>query len=331
MSSRRSVVLGSIAMAGMGVLPHGTFAQTREWKVGSVSPETVSWGAWTLAFSKMVTEGSGGKIKAIHYPSMQLGNNTQLLENVRLGVVEVACAGASFLSNFIPAYASLQLPFLFDDFNHMEAFFTGAYMEKRLEDLDALGMKALAWVTTTARNPLSKSKFIRTPADMKGLKIRIEGNRLLEDVVRALGANPVPIEFGEVYTAMQTGVVDVLVFERQTISAMKYHEIAKYMSEVSMYPFPGVLVVNMNVWKSISPDLQAMVKDSAKKAQRVYFERARKEDAELIPVLREKGLLTETIDVTPFRAATESVYKKYMTSDNRIAEIVTEVRNLRKR
>lgn len=328
----RVVLLASFAVAGILALsPNAAQAQAKEWKVGSVSPETVSWGAFTLEFSKHINAGSGGKIKAIHYPSMQLGNNTQLIENVRLGVVEATCAGTSFLSNFLPSYAAFQLPFLFDDFDHMEAFFTGEYMEKRLADVEALGMKGLAWVTTTGRNPLMKSKFIRTPSDMRGLKIRVEGNRLLEDVIRALGANPVSIEFGEVYTAMQTGVVDALVFERQTIAAMKYHEIAKYMSEASMYPFPGILLMNLDVWKSLNSDQQAMVKQAAKKSQQFYFERARKEDSDLIPVLREQGLQTEKIDVAPFRKAIEPVYTKYMKSDKRIAEIVTEVRRLKKR
>lgn len=331
MKSRRDVLLASLAMAGLSVLPiRGAQGKPREWKVGSVSPETVSWGAWTLEFSKYVTEGSGGQIKAIHYPSMQLGNNTQLFENVRLGVVEVACSGASFLSNYIPSYAAFQLPYLFDDFKHMEDFFTGDYMEKRLSDLEALGMKGLAWVSTTARNPLARNGFIRRPADMKGLKIRVEGNRLLEDVVRSLGANPVPIEFGEVYTAMQTGVVDALVFERQTIAAMKYYEVAKYMSEASMYPFPGILVMNLGVWKGLSSDQQKMVANAGKKAQRLYFDMAREEDSKLIPVLQKHGLKTEKVDVKPFRDAVEPVYGKYMKQDKKIAEIVNEVRRMRK-
>lgn len=323
----RRVLLMTLSLAFL----YGPSAGAAEWKVGSVSPETVSWGAFTKRFTDLINERSGGKIKAAHYPSMQLGNNTQLAEGVRLGVIEAACVGVPQFSNFMPPYAAFQLPFLFKDFEHIRAFFTSEYMIKqRLPDVEKLGLKALAWVSTANRSPLTKNKFIERPADLKGMKIRVEGNRLLEDVVRNLGANPVSIEFGEVFTSMQTGVVDALVFERQTIAAMKFYEVAKHFSEVGMYPFPGLLVVNLRVWNALDAETRKMVEQAAREAAKLYFDLAAKEDEALVPVLQKAGLKTQRVDQRPFREATEATYKKYTSGDRIIAEIVLEANKLRR-
>ena len=203
--ARRSVLSALCAAALACALP--ALAQTINLKAAHSAAVDEPYQVGLADFAKRVSAASGGKINVAIFANNQLGNERELIEGLPLGLVDIACPANAVLTNFIPDLVTLDLPFLFRDQAHLERTLNGPVIDVISEAAGKRGYRVLGLYTAGVRHIMTK-KAINSLADLKGLKIRTMQNPAHVEAFKALGANPTPLAYGELYGALQSGVVD---------------------------------------------------------------------------------------------------------------------------
>jgi len=256
-------------------------------------------------FKKLVEERSNGRIKADVFPAAQLGSEVAMVEGVRLGSIDVICANAPNAAAFIPELGLFSVAYLFKDLPHFERVVNDPQFAKRVDEMIAgknLGIKRIGFYAAGVRNIYSRKGSVASPDDLKGVKIRVQNNPIEVRVWKTFGAIPTPMNFGEVYQALQSGVLDAAENGLAVIESNKHNEAAKYISLTEHQRNLSALYINEKKLASLPPDLQKIVLDAALEAS--TYERKR--DAELVAEaagqLKAKGAVLTTPDKTKFIA-----------------------------
>ena len=182
-------------------------------------------------FARLVEERTNGRIKIEVYSGGQLGDEKSIAEQIQFGAIDFARLSLSPLTEHEKSMGVLMLPYLYRDKEHMFKVLEGTVGEKILSNLEAkAGIVGLGWLDAGSRNFYNTEREIKTPADMKGLKIRVQETALMMDLISALGASPVALAYGDVYSAMQTGVIDGAENNWPSFESSKHYEIAKYFT-----------------------------------------------------------------------------------------------------
>ena len=273
------------------------------------SSSTTSYGHLAaLEFKKHVEEASGGDLAITIYPAGQLGKGGDLLKGVRLGTIDLNIVGNPHMTGFNPVQNVLDLPFLFDDHAHVYRVLDGEVGDKLLASLEPHGIKGLGFWEIGFRNVINSRGPVRTIADLEGLKLRTTPNKAHIMAFELLGANPQPMPFGEVYLALQTGVVDGTEHPVNEVYAMKFYEVTDHLSLTQHAYTAMVFMMNMAKWQELTPDQQAIIEEGARIA--TEFQRAglAEENAQRLEALREAGMaVVEDPDRAAFR---DAVYDK---------------------
>ena len=190
------------------------------------------------------------------FPGSQLGGEVEMVEQVRAGTVDVAFVTGGAVSNFVKEIGVLDMPFLFDDLDHAHRVLTGEVGDQMKEKAEAEGIKILTYMDFGIGNIANTKKDIKKVEDLKGLKMRTLENDIFIDTFKALGTNPVPIPFPELYTSMQQGVVDGTDPVNVTMTGGKLYEVTKHLSKVSLNYRVGVLVMNLKKYNELDKELQ---------------------------------------------------------------------------
>jgi len=256
-------------------------------------------------FKKLVEERSKGRIKADVFPAAQLGSEVAMVEGVRLGSIDVICANAPNAAAFVPELGLFSVAYLFRDIPHFERVVNDPQFAKRIDEIIAsknLGIKRIGFYAAGVRNIYSRKGSVASPDDLKGVKIRVQNNPIEVKVWKTFGAIPTPMNFGEVYQALQSGVLDAAENGLAVIESNKHNEAAKYISLTEHQRNLSALYINEKKLASLPPDLQKIVLDAALEAS--TYERKR--DAELVAEaagqLKAKGAVLTTPDKTKFIA-----------------------------
>ena len=224
-----------------------------------------------VVFKKMVEERTARNIQVNIYPNSELGDEPELWQQVKDGVIQVSTASCMPLSNFVPQWSAFMLPYLTNSPEVMYRVLEGPVGEqfKKLT-LDKIGVRILGWSFLGFRNFSNNSRPIRSPADMKGLKIRVTQSPEAVKMVEGLGAQATPISWSELYSALQQGVVDGEENPLSMIEQAKLYEVQKYLTldghTLGVLP----IAINEKVFKSLSPEYKDIVKDSAQQAIAVF-------------------------------------------------------------
>jgi len=230
-----------------------------------VSPNTPK-GKAADYFAKRVKELSHGKIEVKVYPNAQLCGDKVVLRKMKFGAVEMAAPSFSKFTGFVPQLALFDLPFLFNDDNHLHKVLDGEVGQKLLKMVDDKGYVALAYWDNGFKQLSDNQRPLIKPSDAKGLKFRVMSSKVLMAQFKALGATPVALPFSEVYSALQQGVVDGQENTISNIYTKKFYEVQKYMT-MSNHGYLGyMVVVSKRFWKKLPKDLQAVVKQAMKEA-----------------------------------------------------------------
>lgn len=276
-----------------------------------------------VEFKKYVEEKSNGDLVIDIYPAGQLGKGKDLLTGTRLGTIDMTMAGNPWMTGFNPVQNVLDIPFIFDDHAHVYRVLDGDVGQKLFASMEEHGLKGIAFWEIGFRNVINSKRPIESVADLEGLKIRTTGNKAHIQAFKLLGANPQPMPFGEVYLALQTGVVDGTEHPVNEIYAMKFHEVTDHLSLTRHAYTAMVVTMNHNRWKSLSPEQQKIVTDGAAAATRFQRDLLEKENAKRLRLLGDSGMkVVEDIDRERFRkivydevrAAYESEHGKELTS-----------------
>lgn len=236
-------------------------------KFGHVAPPFHGQSKGIDAFAAYVKEKSGGSIDIATFPAGQLGGELSLAEQVQAGTLQIASVTTAVMQNFVPEASILDMPFIFP--NRVTAYATlddPEVQEKFFSYFPAKGFVAIGWTENEIRDFTNNKRPVRTPEDIKGLKVRVMNSPIYIDTFKQLGASPVGIPFPETYNALQTGVIDAQENPILTSVLMKFTEVNKYVTLTQHSVTECVIVVGVDYWGSLSDAEKQIFREAAKVA-----------------------------------------------------------------
>ncbi len=280
-------------------------------KLGHIAEPVHPYGQGAEKFAQLVAEKSGGDIEIRVFPSSQLGGQKDLIEGLIYGTVDMALVGTAVLGQFQPQISIFDLPFLFQDRPHAYASLDSVGMDLG-KALEPKGIKLLGYMENGIRHLTNNVRPVKTPEDMKGLKIRVMTNKIFVEMMKVLGASPTPMAFGELYSAMQQGTVDGQENPSAHIFTKRFFEVQKYASLTAHAYSPEPMVVSMASWSRLTPAQQDILKAAAKEAIAWQRDLSTKMDQEYWDKIKATGKI-EVIEVDrdKFMEATRPVYKQF--------------------
>lgn len=263
-----------------------------------------------LLFADKVKEGTQGRYTVDVHHSSTLGDDPKLLEQVKLGAIDLAISGIAIYGNQVPELGLLALPYLVESYEQGWALYdTSPWVKEWLGKLQTKNMRALTVLEAGFRQ-LTATKPVRTPADVKGMKIRIAKNQVYVWLWQTLGANPTVMPLGETYISLQQGVVDAQENPIPTIHVQKFYEVAKNVSLTNHIYAPIPLSLNEKRWQALSPADQAAVTKAAQEAQVWHRKAVVGEDETMLAEMRAKGATVIKPDLPAFGKASQPVFDK---------------------
>jgi tripartite ATP-independent transporter DctP family solute receptor len=256
--------------------------------------------AWV--FQKWVDDNSD-TLEVKIYAANALGEERAVYEGIQLGSgASAVISGTAILNNFNKKVAVLDLPFMWRGYDHAHKVLDGKVGEILAKELEATGFHVMAWMDSWGfRNVVTAKKEVKNPSDLKGLKIRTIQTPTYVAALNAMGANATPMAFGEVYTAMQTGVLDGFEHGSAVVKAQKFYEIAKYIALTQHLFGPLVFAYSKKEWAGLSDKEKAVILEGAKMARDVQRTLGPLREQEAFDFLRSKGMVINKIDTSGFR------------------------------
>lgn len=250
---------------------------------------------------------SDGELIIRIYPDAQLGKQRESLELVQKGALAMAKSNAAELEAFSKPYGVYNMPYLFDNIEHYHKVLESTIGEKILQSSKEKGFIGLAYLDAGARSFYAK-KPIKNPLDLKSLKVRVQPSQTAVAMVKDLGGNPTPLDYGELYTALQQGVVDAAENNIPSYTLSRHSEVAKYFSEDEHTMVPDVLVISTDIWNKLSEKNQKVLKKAAKEATLKMRELWKKSEATQKAEAIKQGVEFITVDKAPFKQAVTPMY-----------------------
>lgn len=272
-------------------------------------PESHSYAEWLGKFQEVIEERLPGRFDIKVFPAAQLGTETEYLEAMQLGTLDGAIMGRH--GQIDPRLDVLNLPMIFRDDAHVDAVLhSQSDVQKQLDDiLYEKGFKVLAWGELGFRHVTTNGKEIRSAADLEGVDIRVPNVQPWLTAFKAWGANPTPLPFEEVYSAMQQGVMSAQENPPENIFTSKFYEVQKTMSLTAHANIPSEFMLSRTYWEKLPADAQEVILDAARQGSLLQVAAARKMNEELIGELEELGLtIIRDVDRESFRPGAEESY-----------------------
>jgi len=291
-----------------------SFAAKKKYQLGHVNPvaEKDLYHIPAAKFIELVYERTNGEIEITEFPSCSLGGDRELLEGMQLGTIDMALVSNAPIGAFAPAFMALDLPFIFPSSECAHQVLDGPAGRAILDTLEPIGIKGLAFTEAGFMQILNNVRPIEKPEDVAGIKFRVMQTPIYIGLFKCLGSNAIPMPWGEVYTAIQQGVMDGITIPIGSIYNCGYGEIVKYLSlTTNNYNAPS-LQVSLSVWDSLSHEEQQILLDSALDAANFGRDRAKEIEAELTIKLEEQGMeIIRNIDKAPFQKAVRPLYEEF--------------------
>lgn len=268
-------------------------------------------------FKKAVEERSNGRIIVETYPNSQLGGEREELEGVQLGTIEMAVLSTAPFAGFFEKMMVLDLPYLFTDEKVADKVLDGPFGDKLFDImLQETGIRGLAWGENGIRHMANNIRPIKSPADIKGLKIRTQENQAHMDMISAFGGSPTPIAFPELYSSLQQGVIDGYENPISLITGMRFYEVTKYITLNAHVYGAYAFIVNDSFFQTLPEDLQTIIMEESKNWSKTEREFNRKQTEEGIDLIKEQGVeVTELSEeqINEFKELAKPIVDSYRT------------------
>jgi tripartite ATP-independent transporter DctP family solute receptor len=283
-------------------------------RVATVAPEGTPWEKQLRAFKKHAEEKSGGRIKVKMFMGGSLGGEKALVRRTAQGSLEVFGGSAGAMGSLVQELNVIEAPFLFDSFEQADKVFDGPTKDLVKQILDKRGFVFAQWAENGFRSWFSKDKPIKTPADLKGLRMRSQESPVHINTYKAFGATPVPIDITNVLTSLQTGVVDgfdntpLYAFAASWYQAVKHATMSRHCYQ------PGVVVMSKRWYATLPPDLQKVLADTPTKIQTEGRNGVRSMDPILVENLKRAGVTVHepsAAEMEPFKKATSKIADEF--------------------
>lgn len=263
-------------------------------------------------FKELVEEKTDGQVTVELYPDGQLGHDNELTEGMSMGSIEMGMIGVEPITTMAPKLKAVNLPFLFTDRENAYEVLDGEIGQEMVENLpDEQGIRVLGYFENGFRHISNSKGEIESPDDLEDLDIRTPESSVSLAIFEALGANPTPMSFGELYTGLEQGTVDGQENPVSLIYTTKFYEVQDYVSITGHMYSPMVLTISEQQWQNLSKEQQEAVQTAADEAKDYERELSAEQEAEYIESLKEEGVTISEPELEPFIEATESVYDKF--------------------
>jgi tripartite ATP-independent transporter DctP family solute receptor len=301
--------LRAIAVACFAAASATAFSQT-EIKLGHVGEPGSIFQKSADEFARRANAKLGSKAKVVVYGSSQLGGDKEMLQKAKLGTVDMVVP-STVMSSEADLFGVFDMPYLVKDRAHMRKIEKEVFWPKIAPEAEKKGLKVLAVWENGFRHVTNSKRPINVPADLQGIKLRVPEGKWRVKMFQAYGANPSPMKFSEVFTALQTGVMDAQENPFTQIYSAKFQEVQKYLSLTGHVYTPAYVVVGTKKWESLPADVRKTLEDTAKETQAFVYETAEKDDSDLLAKLRTAGMQVNTPNKDAFIAASKVVYDEF--------------------
>ncbi|MEN8254842.1 MAG: TRAP transporter substrate-binding protein [Verrucomicrobiota bacterium] len=255
-------------------------------------------------------EISGDAVTIDIYPGSVLGSETQCIEQLQNGSLAMTKTSTSAMENFIPAMSVFGLPYVFRDEEHFWSVINSEIGAGLLRQGETKFLRGLCYYDAGSRNFYTKQKPIRTPADLKGLKIRVQNSKTSMDMVKAMGGAPTPIAWGELYSALAQGTVDGAENNPPSFFSNKHYEVCKHFTLDGHTRIPDMLLMSSKVWGNLSPQVQGWVQQAADESAEFQRKLWSEKTIEALEQAKAEGVTVYEVDTAAFQAKVASMLEQ---------------------
>lgn len=282
-----------------------------------------------VRMAELVHKKSNNQLQIDIYPSQQLGSERETLELLQIGSVDMTKVSAAVLENFVPDIRVFSLPYLFRDTEHYYNTLDGEVGRELLLAGEDFWLRGLTYYDAGQRSFYTQDRPIRTPEDLEGLKIRVQESPMAVNMVRTLGGSPTPISWGELYTALQQGIVDGAENNPPSYHSSRHYEVTNYFSLDQHSSIPDILLISTHLWDNLNEQEQQWIQeaaDSSKIYQRKIWAEA---EQEALEVVKEAGIEVIRPDKEPFRKKVEVIYEEFEQNEPEFFDLIQSIRDVK--
>lgn len=269
-------------------------------------------------------EKSGGSLKVIIYPGGQLGAERECLELLQIGSLDITKVSAAVLENFIPEYRVLSIPYVFENKEHAFRVFDGEVGATMLSQGARFRLKGLTFYDAGSRSFYTKERAINSPEELEGLKIRVQKSNMAVAMVNLMGGAPTPISWGELYTALQQGVVDGAENNLPSFYTSKHYEVCRFYSLNEHTAVPDVLLIGTDSWKRFSSEEREWIMESARESALYQRKLWAASEQESLEAIIKAGVEVSYPDKTPFANKTAGITKLF-EEDTEVLQLIEAI------
>ena len=279
--------------------------------------------------AQKLKEKSSGRIKVKVYPNQQLGTERELLELLQIGSLGMTKVSAASLEAFSPEISVFGIPFLFRDDAHVNQVLNGEIGTELLLSCEKFWLRGLCFYDAGKRSFYTKDKPVETPADLAGLKIRVQESKMAINMIRAMGGSPTPVAYGELYTALQQGIVDAAENNPPSFYNSRHYEVCKFYSIDEHTMVPDVVLVSTKVWENLTPEEQVWLQEAADESA-VYQAKLWKESVEeSMREVQKAGVQVSYPSKETFLEQVKSIYEDIRRENPEVGKLVDRIQNTR--
>ena len=280
-------------------------------KLGHVLAPSHSWHIAAEGFAKDVKEKTEGRVNFVLFPSGQLGNEKTMLEGMQIGSQGAAIIGSGSLQPIEPKFGIVELPYSWETSAQAYKAYDGELGSALAKLAEAKNLMVISWWENGFRHVTNNRGPVNTPADLSQLKIRVTPDKMRLDTFKALGANPAPLAFGELYSALQQKVFDAQENPLSIIYTSSFFEVQKYLSLTGHVWGPASLIISKPIWSRLSEQDRQVVQTAANTWRDAQRKMVSDSEADLVAKLKEKGMEINEVDKAVFAQAVQSVWKDF--------------------
>ncbi|MEM9647151.1 MAG: TRAP transporter substrate-binding protein [Bacteroidota bacterium] len=278
-----------------------------------------------LKFQEVLAQKSDGQLTVKIFPDSQLGSEREALELLQIGSLGITKVSAATLSNFVPEYLVLGVPYLFRDDQHKFDVLEGPIGKSILEKGSDFWLRGLCYYDAGSRNFYTKNTPVRTPEDLEGMKIRVMNNQMAINMVNALGGSATPLAYGELYTAIQQGVVDGAENNPPSFVSSNHYEVSKYYTIDEHSAVPDVVLISTKFWEKLTEEERKWVQEAAEISAEAQKEFWRQSVAKSMEKMKEANVEIIIPEKSIFADKTKSVTEDFRKAYPEMAKLVDEI------
>jgi tripartite ATP-independent transporter DctP family solute receptor len=309
-SSRSLQRIVTIATA-LTLAAAATYASAREFRAADTQPEDYPTVQALRLMGSMIAERSGGRDQIRVFHSRQLGEEKETIEQTRAGAIDLNRTNGALIGNYVPAMNVLAMPFLFRSIDHLQKVLDGPIGNEILDSFEPYGFVGLTFYDSGARSIYNNVRPIRTLGDINGLRLRVQQSDLMSNMVKALGAEPVELPYGQVITGLATRLIDGAENNWPSFVTTDHYKFAGYYTLTEHTMSPEVLIMSRKAWESLSPDERKLFREAAQQSSRFMREKWKELEQQSRRQAEAAGVtIVSDFDRNGFEAAMAGIYAK---------------------